>query len=305
MSPASMAASRPATAADYARFPPPAQGGATGGQLDSPENVTERADLPTAPTSKAPTSKQTPTSERLWVSEIFVSRQGEGSLTGTDSLFIRLSGCNLRCWFCDTPYASWSPEGSWYSLAQLLRQADQSGVRHVVLTGGEPLLPAAVVPLVAALRQRHLHVTIETAGSVFRPLAIDLVSISPKLSGSGPLAAAASRGNAAEQSSGYLNRWQLQHEAARWRPQVIRRLIDQSLQHQIKFVIDTAADFQETRGAVQQLAVQPANVWIMPQGLTTEELDEKRSWLLPLCQREGYRYCDRMHIRWYGNRRGT
>ncbi len=82
-----------------------------------------------------------PSGLKFRVAETFTSRQGEGMLTGTMSHFIRLSGCNLRCWFCDTPYASWEPEGVWQSAAAIVEGARQSGTEHVVLTGGEPLLP--------------------------------------------------------------------------------------------------------------------------------------------------------------------
>ena len=95
---------------------------------------------------------QATTRGTLRVSETFVSRQGEGLLTGTESFFIRTSGCNLRCWFCDTPYASWRPQGDTISIESLLEMVETSSVKHVVLTGGEPLLPSEVVPLCRELR---------------------------------------------------------------------------------------------------------------------------------------------------------
>src|SRR6056297_3089559 len=102
---------------------------------------------------------------RLRVSECFVSRQGEGSLTGTTSSFIRLDGCNLRCWFCDTPYASWNPSGETRTVGSLLRQCLDSGLRHVVLTGGEPLMQNSVEAIAEAVMDAGLHLTIETAGT--------------------------------------------------------------------------------------------------------------------------------------------
>ena len=125
------------------------------------------------------------------IAEIFRSLQGEGLLTGTPSVFVRTSGCNLRCWFCDTPYTSWEPEGEDFSVDEILQRVDgllgaDKSCRHAVLTGGEPMLFAELVPLAAALRQRGLHITIETAGTLYLPLACDLMSISPKLSNSTP-----------------------------------------------------------------------------------------------------------------------
>jgi 7-carboxy-7-deazaguanine synthase len=120
------------------------------------------------------------------IAETFTSLQGEGKLTGTRSFFIRTSGCNLRCWFCDTPYASWEPEGGFRRVSELVAEAIDSHCSHVVLTGGEPLLPLLSVELVERLRSAGLHVTIETAGTIDRPCIADLMSISPKLLGSGP-----------------------------------------------------------------------------------------------------------------------
>src|ERR1700691_2993689 len=76
----------------------------------------------------------------MLISEIFHSLQGEGELTGMPSVFVRASGCNLRCNWCDTPYASWRPEGAEMSVAEILRRVEEFPARHVVLTGGEPMV---------------------------------------------------------------------------------------------------------------------------------------------------------------------
>jgi len=248
--------------------------------------------------------------QKLWISETFTSRQGEGRLTGTNSFFIRTSGCNLRCWFCDTPYASWQPEGNWFTVEQLVGEAIASRCAHVVLTGGEPFLPLAVVELVRQLRVASLHVTIETAGTLFRELATDLISISPKLASSGPLLSPANDSRQASDSRPTRNPvtdqpWAHRHEAARWRPRVIQKLIANAIDYQLKFVVDSVSDFTATVAAVEEIAVNAQSVWIMPQGVDERTLDEKARWLEPLCNDYGYHYCDRMHIRWYGNRRGT
>ena len=74
------------------------------------------------------------------ISEIFYSLQGEGRLIGLPSVFIRTSGCNLRCVWCDTPYTSWQPEGRSYPIEKIIREVEKYPARHVVITGGEPLL---------------------------------------------------------------------------------------------------------------------------------------------------------------------
>ncbi len=87
------------------------------------------------------------------IAEIYKSVQGEGLLTGTPSVFVRVSGCNLRCWFCDTPFTSWAPEGSDIAVDEIVAQVEEWDCRHVVLTGGEPMLFAELLPLADQLRQ--------------------------------------------------------------------------------------------------------------------------------------------------------
>ena len=163
--------------------------------------------------------------------ELFCSTQGEGLLTGTQSVFVRVSGCNLRCWFCDTPYASWRPEGKAMSVDQIVAQVEQLGADHVVLTGGEPMLFAETVPLCEQLARLGRHVTIETAGTCYLPVRCDLLSISPKLSSSGPNP---------QQHPG----WARRHERTRHAPEVVRRLVADYV-YQVKFVVDSPDDCGE------------------------------------------------------------
>src|SRR5213078_4685298 len=108
------------------------------------------------------------------IAEIFYSIQGEGRLTGVPSVFVRTSGCNLRCWYCDTPYTSWKPEGEAMNVADVVAAVDRYPTRHVVVTGGEPLLAPDIEELCEALKERHYHITVETAATVFKPLVCDL-----------------------------------------------------------------------------------------------------------------------------------
>ncbi|MCC9603638.1 7-carboxy-7-deazaguanine synthase QueE [Stieleria sp. JC731] len=232
------------------------------------------------------------TTKSLFVSETFFSRQGEGKLTGTPSFFIRTSGCNLRCWFCDTPYASWSPSGETQSIGQILEAAHASGAKHVVLTGGEPLLPSAIGDLCDALQQSGFHLTIETAGTIDKPIRCDLLSLSPKLASSTP--------NPVDHP-----RWSQLHESRRMPIGVMKRLIEAAKDYQLKFVVASAEQFDEVETIVSQLCSRPNHVYIMPQGVTTKEMDDALEWLKPIAESHGYVYCDRMQIRWFGNRRGT
>jgi 7-carboxy-7-deazaguanine synthase len=226
------------------------------------------------------------------IAEIYKSIQGEGLLTGTPSVFVRASGCNLRCWFCDTPYTSWHPEGRDYSVDEILAHVDEWDCPHVVLTGGEPMLFSELIPLADELRRRGRHITIETAGTLYLPVACDLMSISPKLAGSTP---------APEVDP----RWHHRHERERHRPDVIQRLMDEYA-YQLKFVIDTPAECDGVQDYVAALAhVDRDRVLLMPQGIDRDELIARGEWLEPYCIERGYRYCPRMQIEWFGARRGT
>ncbi len=228
----------------------------------------------------------------LRIAETFTSRQGEGKLTGTESFFIRTTGCNLRCWFCDTPYASWRPEGVWASIESLVHAAQSSGTKHVVLTGGEPLLPMRVTTLCEQIRAAGFHLTIETAGTVDRDVKCDLLSLSPKLRFSAP-------------DPQQDPRWSQWHEQRRMPIEVMRRLIQRAGDVQVKFVVGSPHDLDEVLEVVESLDVANHCVWIMPQGVTPQELDATAVWLRPWCLKYSLTYGDRMQIHWYGNRRGT
>ncbi len=224
------------------------------------------------------------------IAEVFQSIQGEGEFSETPSVFVRTTGCNLRCWFCDTPYTSWQPEGTLRDWRELLDDVLRIDCPHVVLTGGEPMLQPAIVPLSQALREAGRFVTIETAGTVFRPVAADLMSISPKLSNSAPRE---------------TGRWRLRHERDRQRLDVIGLLIER-FHHQLKFVIDEPRDLDEVVEYLCMLPkVSPDRVWLMPQGVTAAELSARSDWLAPAAAQLGYRLSPRRHIEMFGHTRGT
>ena len=163
---------------------------------------------------------------------------------------------------------------------------------HVVITGGEPMLPRDIPDLCAALSQRGKHITIETAGTLFKELACDLMSISPKLNNSTPPVSRAGE-------------WTQRHEATRFRPEIVRRLIDRH-DYQLKFVIDQPADIDSIIDYLKDVQpIRPDRVLLMPQGVELEALNKKAEWIAPICQEHGFTYCPRRHIEWYGNTRGT
>jgi 7-carboxy-7-deazaguanine synthase len=300
------------------------------------------------------------------IAEIFRSLQGEGRLTGVESIFVRTAGCNLRCRYCDTPYASWKPEGQQSSVSEILdrvarlresprpafleeltrsshrplgegqwvRIDQEAGVRdeesedsaqapdtsnlqiskspnlqipipnpqspipapsplhHVVLTGGEPMLFAELVPLSVQLRQQGWHITVETAGTCYLPVACDLMSISPKLSNATPTA-------------GQHPHWMQRHVRLHRAPEVVRRLVAE-YDCQFKFVIDCPADCDEVLTCLAEFPeIERSRVMLMPQGVEASELAAKAAWLAPYCAANGLTFCPRRQIEWFGARRGV
>ena len=225
------------------------------------------------------------------ISEIFYSIQGEGMLTGVPSAFVRTSGCNLRCTWCDTPYTSWTPEGMEMSLEEIVAAVRQYPGRHAVVTGGEPMIAPQIIELTHGLKQLGLHVTIETAGTVFHPVACDLMSISPKLANSTPQ----------EREGG---RWAAQHERLRYQPEVLHKLMSE-YEYQLKFVVASPDDLAEIARMLEETAADHSRVVLMPEGATSDAIRERAPWLTEICKREGFRYSPRLHIDLWGNRRGV
>jgi 7-carboxy-7-deazaguanine synthase len=223
----------------------------------------------------------------LKIAELFYSIQGEGSLVGVPSVFIRTSGCNLRCAWCDTPYASWQPEGADLTLGQIVDEVQAHPARHVVVTGGEPMIAPEIIPLTERLRGLGLHITIETAGTVFQPVACDLMSISPKLANSTP-----------------NGRWAAQHNRLRIQPEVLLELMAR-YPYQLKFVIEKPDDLDEVRALIRALEADPRRVILMPEGTDRNRLRERAVWLAEICKQEGFRFSPRLHVDLWGKRRGV
>lgn len=225
------------------------------------------------------------------IAEIYQSIQGEGLLVGTSSVFVRASGCNLRCWFCDTPFTSWEPTGEDLAVEEILARVEAHEISHVIVTGGEPMLFAELIPLCQELRAGNYHITIETAGTLYLPLQCDLMSISPKLANSTPTA----------ERSGH---WKARHEQTRHVPQVIHRLVSE-YNYQLKFVVDRPEDADEVEEYLEEFPqILRDRVMLMPQGADPETLATAATWLVPLCKERGLRYCPRRHVELYGNARG-
>jgi len=236
----------------------------------------------------------------MLISEIFHSVQGEGELTGVPSVFVRTSGCNLRCRWCDTPYASWKPEGDQLDEQSIVDQIDSfAPTRHVVLTGGEPMVARGISELAASIRERGHHITIETAGTVAPDgIACDLASLSPKLSNSTPL-------------PGEIDdTWIGKHDALRLQPDILAAWIDHCgpSGYQLKFVVSEEAELDEIESLVSDIPgkeIPASKILLMPEGRDAETLRSRSAFLVDLCKERGYRFCPRLQIDLFGDTRGT
>ncbi|MEQ1821186.1 MAG: 7-carboxy-7-deazaguanine synthase QueE [Fimbriimonadaceae bacterium] len=223
----------------------------------------------------------------LRIAEIFTSIQGEGIWLGQPSTFIRVSGCNLRCIWCDTPYASWNPEGQVMSIDTIL---SYDKVEHIVLTGGEPMLFDASVELCLKLRDRGHNITIETAGTIFRELPCDLMSISPKLTNSDPIGDA----------------WLKRHQETRANRQPIKDLAAH-YHCQFKFVVNPEAALEQQLSEIDEVLspLESPTVLLMAEGTDAETLARRERLLAPVCVERNWRLSPRYHVTLFGNSRGT
>ncbi len=229
---------------------------------------------------------------KLRIAEIFTSIQGEGGWVGIPSVFVRISGCNLRCDWCDTPYASWNPEGEFFEVDALVERVTAENLKHVVVTGGEPMLFEATEELCSELVLNGHTVTIETAGTVFRDVACDLMSISPKLANSTPDDPV----------------WTSRHEATRADLGPLKHLID-TYSYQLKFVVNSESDLDgqllEIETLLDAVGADRQKVILMAEGIDSETLHRRERLLVPHVIRLGYRLTPRLHVDLFGNTRGT
>jgi 7-carboxy-7-deazaguanine synthase len=232
--------------------------------------------------------------------EIFHSLQGEGISLGRPSVFVRLSGCNLACLWCDTPY-------TWYftghnarhrggetfvrrensltlDIAEVARRIAEFGCRHIVFTGGEPLLQQPALAALCALLGPDYHIEIESNGTVALTAAfdahVDQLNLSPKLAHSG---------NAADLRVNETSLAGYARDPRAW----------------FKFVVASPEDADEVATLASQYAIEAERILLMPEGTSPALLQQRAYWLAPLCLDRGWRFTDRLHIHLYGDTRGT
>ena len=229
------------------------------------------------------------------ISELFFSIQGEGELTGVPSVFVRTSGCNLRCRWCDTKYASWKPEGENVTINDLLDKVCSYPARHVVISGGEPMIAKGIKEFTHLLKESGKHITIETAGTIApNGIQCDLASLSPKLSDSTP-------------KEGDINKeWIDRHESKRLDYDILSEWVN-SYNFQLKFVVSKEEEIKEIQNVIRRIEgkILPQKVLLMPEGIDPDTLRSRYDLLIDLCKENGYRLCHRLQIDLFGNTPGT
>ncbi len=240
--------------------------------------------------------------------EIFHTIQGEGISAGVPAVFIRASRCNLHCVWCDTDH-TWNFEGTpWphekdpvpgyrkYRKDEVTWEIDPIdaaerilafGCNRTVITGGEPLLQeAAFLDLIGHIRRRQPdhQFEVETNGTrIPSPafhVAVNQFNVSPKLS------------NAAMPESLRVRKDALAFFAA-------------SPKAWFKFVVARPADLEEIQWLRSGFPIPANRILLMPEGRTSAELDQSAVWLADVCRERGFRFCDRLHIRLWGDKRGV
>ncbi len=212
--------------------------------------ITPPAEPKTAPRVPRPVMEP-PEEKGLWVCEIFTSLQGEGNQMGLPTLFLRTTGCHLRCSWCDTTYSF--QEGEWQDWDRLNQQLEQANIKRLCLTGGEPLLQRDAWPLIKHLLDAGWHVTVETSGSLTIEQASRIrdsmgeqarsrlvMSVDVKCPGSG------------EQRS--------------WREDNLQHLTPND---QLKFILADEADYEWARDWVRAHVPLACPVWFHPEGGTS------------------------------------
>jgi 7-carboxy-7-deazaguanine synthase len=236
--------------------------------------------------------------DALPINELFESLQGEGRLAGVPSVFVRTSGCNLRCWFCDSYHTSWEPTHATMGVEEILAEVESSDADHVVVTGGEPLMHDGVASLLEALDARGYHTTVETNGTIDCDAPIDLASVSPKLASSTPTP---EKDPTPEDGPTEAGEWAERHEERRIDLDALASLVE-SHDFQLKFVVSEREDMAEITdllGRIRDAAAVPisdADVLLMPEGATREQIEETRPLTAELAREYGFRYTPRLHV---------
>lgn len=225
----------------------------------------------------------------IQICEMFYSIQGEGRLQGVPSVFLRLTGCNLNCEWCDTSEVLENHTRVKYTDGELLQEIKKYPCSHVVITGGEPTLCREINSWILLFKENGYMVTVETNATIPINLACDLVSMSPKLSNSIPVSA----GNRGIMDS---------HDRKRINIEAIKNFIKHQ-DYQIKFVCRALqSDMDEVKGILEQIGTYDnTKVMIMPLADSRDELYAIQRDLVRLCISNNFRYANRLQLQIWDN----
>lgn len=275
----------------------------------------------------------------LPVVDLFCSIQGEGVRAGRPSIFIRVSGCNLRCCFgdsiCDTPYSSYEPEKSKFSVGDImLMLSAKPQIKDIVITGGEPMLyQKEILKLLMLITERKwldsvgctkdFFITIETNATIDveeyeyeNRIAslygfVDLWSLSPKLHTSIPKPGQEVHYNTSgtQKTKVFTGAEVLELNRKRINLDAIKHIIYSAVKVQLKFVYSGEDSESEILDIVTSLgedveAYSDVCIMLMPEGITKKQLNERRKEAAEICIERGWVYTDRLHIMIWGDKRG-
>lgn len=241
------------------------------------------------------------------VNELYTCIQGEGPLSGVPHILIRTVGCKLRCQFknsfCDTSLNSWKPEKpniSWEEIIELYNNNPQ--ISHTMITGGGPTLhPEFLKELTKFALGRNHVITIETEGSEYVKTSAQNISLSPKLRNSTPRLGSINNYTNQTVTEKHIE----QHEKWRCNYDEMKLMIKYHHNFWLKFVVSEESDLEEIKNIILKLGVMNHRVYLMPEGVTDEQLQQKRQWLFEVCIKEGFNYSDRLHVIAFGDKRGV
>ncbi len=204
----------------------------------------------------------------MHISEIFYSIQGEGLSIGKPAIFLRLSGCHLRCTWCDSKFAWDLKSGKEINTKEIIKEIKKYPAKHLVITGGEPLIQqSALKELFTQIKGYYIEM--ETSGSIKSELHkyIDQYNCSPKMKNSG-------------NKTFKLEKFPKEKT-------------------NYKFVVSDEKDIRE----IKSLKIPKKQIILMPEGTKKRELTERSKWLVEICKKENFRFSPRLHINIWGNKR--
>jgi 7-carboxy-7-deazaguanine synthase len=203
------------------------------------------------------------------VNEYFASIQGEGPLVGEPTIFIRLSGCNLKCDFCDTKYHK---DVMKFSMKELVQYISESRIKSITFTGGEPTIQENNIMFHQLLSAYDdFHLAIETNGTILTKFVWDTIVISPK--------------------------------KERIDKDVLQRYVAMENTY-FKFVYESKNN-KWWEKLIRELEIPSEKIYIMPEGATKKEQEEKMIEVWNYCIRKGYNFSPRIHVLVWDKKKGV